>query len=153
MVQLVLNLVGLLAVVGLCAVVAIVGFTMVRRNRNLIDNGLRVLSTVVAVRPISIDSSFAYEPTVRYELHGRMWDSVPYEGRHALKTGKVFNSHRSGEQFVGMRLPVVVDSRDPRISAVPKGSRLGITLVVVGLVMGGLILLFGTLGVLVAAFM
>lgn len=153
MVQLVVNLVGLLVTVGLCAVVAFVGFRMVRRNRNLIDNGLRVLSTVVAVRPISVDSSFAYEPTVRYELYGRVWDSVPYEGRHALKTGKLFNSHRSGEQFVGMRLPIVVDPRDPRISAVPKGSRLGITLVVVGLVMGGLILLFGTLGVLVAAFM
>jgi hypothetical protein len=112
-----------------------------------------VLSTVVAVRPISVDDSFAYEPTVRYQLHGRVWDSVPYEGRHALRTGKVFNSHRSGEQFVGMQLPVVVDPRDPRISAVPKDSRLGILLVVVGLVMGGLILLFGLLGLAVSAFM
>ena len=153
MVQLAVNLVGLLVTVGLCAVVAFVGFRMVRRNRALIDNGIRVLATVVAVRPISVDSSFAYEPTVRYEVHGRVWDSVPFEGRHALKTGKVINSHRSGEQFVGTQLPVVVDPRDPRISAVPKDSRLGITLVVVGLVMGGLILLFGTLGVLVAAFM
>jgi hypothetical protein len=152
-IQLVLNLVGLLAAVGLFAVVAVVGFTMVRRNRNLIDNGIRVLSTVVAVRPISVDDSFAYEPTVRYQLHGRVWDSVPYEGRHALRTGKVFNSHRSGEQFVGMQLPVVVDPRDPRISAVPKDSRLGILLVVVGLVMGGLILLFGLLGLAVSAFM
>ena len=153
MVQLVLNLVGLLAAVGLCAVVAVVGFTMVRRNRDLVRNGIRVLSTVVAVRPISVDSSFAYEPTVRYELHGRVWDSVPYEGRHALRTGKIFNSHRSGEQFVGMQLPVVVDPSDPRISAVPKDSRLGILLVVVGLVMGGLILLFGLLGLVVSAFM
>ena len=72
MVQLVLNLVGLLAVVVLCAVVAGVGFTMVRRNRNLIDNGLRVLSTVVAVRPISIDSSFAYEQIGRASCRERV---------------------------------------------------------------------------------
>jgi hypothetical protein len=36
---------------------------------------------------------------------------------------------------------------------VPKDSRLGILLVVVGLVMGGLILLFGLLGLAVSAFM
>lgn len=152
MIAFLLQVLGLLLAVGYCGVIAFVGFTMTRRTGDLVKNGVRVPSTIVAVRPISVDNSYAFEPTVRYELNGRVWDSVPFEGRHALTTGKAFNSHRSGEQFVGTQLSVVVDQRDPRISAVPMRSRLGTTLYIVGLVFGGLILLFGTLGILIAGF-
>lgn len=147
------QLLALVVSVGICAGIVVIGIVLVRRNRHLMDNGIRVLATVVDVRTISVDSSYAFEPTVRYELHGRVWESVPYDGRHALKTGKLLKTHRDGAQFIGTQLPVTVDPRDPQITAVPKDSRRGLLLIVAGTVMGVLILLFAGIGLLASVLM
>ncbi|SLM95859.1 DUF3592 domain-containing protein [Brevibacterium yomogidense] len=144
-----LRLFGLLLVVALFAVVVVIGIVLIRRNRELVRSGIPVRSTVVHVRTQSVDSSFVYHPTVRYELHGRMWESTPSLGRHALKTKGFWKTSWSGEQFIGMPLDVLVDPMNPVASTVPGQSRLGILLVVVGSVFGGLVLLFGLLGVLI----
>lgn len=145
-----LRLFGLLLVVALFAVVVVIGIVLIRRNRELVRSGIPVRSTVVHVRTQSVDSSFVYHPTVRYELHGRMWESTPSLGRHALKTKGFWKTSWSGEQFIGMPLDVHVDPENPAVSTVPGQSRLGILLVVVGSVFGGLTLLFGLIGVLIA---
>lgn len=149
MLALLLRLFGLLLVVALFAVVVVIGIVLIRRNRELVRSGIPVRSTVVHVRTQSVDSSFVYHPTVRYELHGRMWESTPSLGRHALKTKGFWKTSWSGEQFIGMPLDVLVDPMNPVASTVPGQSRLGILLVVVGSVFGGLVLLFGLLGVLI----
>lgn len=149
MLALLLRLFGLLLVVALFAVVVVIGIVLIRRNRELVRSGIPVRSTVVHVRTQSVDSSFVYHPTVRYELHGRMWESTPSLGRHALKTKGFWKTNWSGEQFIGMPLDVLVDPMNPVASTVPGQSRLGILLVVVGSVFGGLVLLFGLLGVLI----
>lgn len=149
MLALLLRLFGLLLVVALFAVVVVIGIVLIRRNRELVRSGIPVRSTVVHVRTQSVDSSFVYHPTVRYELHGRMWESTPSLGRHALKTKGLWKTSWSGEQFIGMPLDVLVDPMNPVVSTVPGQSRLGILLVVVGSVFGGLVLLFGLLGVLI----
>lgn len=150
MVGFLVNLFMLLVIVAACAAVVAIGIVQVRRRRNLIRGGIPVVATVVGVRPISIDSSFAFEPTVRYQLHGRSWDSVPVDGRQALRTGTVIDSNRSGEQFIGTSLQVIVDPQDSRISAVRTSARLGITLIVAGSLLGGLVLLFAGLGLLIS---
>lgn len=150
MLSLLLTLFGVLLVVALFAGVVVVGIVLIRRNRELVRHGIPVRATVVHVRAQSIDSSFAYHPTVRYELHGRVWESTPSLGQHALKTRGFWKTHRSGEQFIGMPLDVHVDPENPAASTVPGQSRLGILLVVVGSVFGGLVLLFGLLGVLIS---
>ena len=149
MLALLLRLFGLLLVVALFAAVVVIGIVLIRRNRELARHGIPVRATVVHVRARSVDSSFAYHPTVRYELHGRVWESAPSLGQHALKTKEFWRTHRSGEQFIGMPLDVLVDPGNPAVSTVPGQSRLGILLVVVGSVFGGLVLLFGLLGAVV----
>ncbi len=149
MLALLLRLLGLLLVVALFAVLVVIGIVMIRRNRELIRNGIPVRSTVVHVRTQAVDSTFSYHPTVRYELHGRVWESTPALGRHALKTKGFWKTSWSGEQFIGMPLDVLVDPMNPAVCTVPGQSRLGILFVVVGSVFGGLILLFGLLGVLI----
>lgn len=150
MLWLLLRLFGLLLVVAVFAVVVTVGVVMIRRNRVLMRTGIPVRSTVVSVRTRSVDSSYAYHPTVQYALNGMVWESTPKLGQHAMKTKGFWKTHRSGEQFIGMPLDVYVDPMNPTVSSVPGHSRLGIFLVVIGSVFGGLVLLFGLIGLLVA---
>lgn len=147
MLALLLRLFGLLLVVALFAIVVIIGVVLIRRNRELVRHGIPVRSTVVHVRTQAVDSTFTYHPTVRYELHGRVWESTPSLGKHALKTKGFWKTSWAGEQFIGMPLDVHVDPENPVVSTVPGQSRLGILLVVVGSVFGGLVLLFGLIGV------
>ncbi|GAA4512227.1 DUF3592 domain-containing protein [Brevibacterium yomogidense] len=144
------RLVGLFLAVAVCAAVVIAGVVMIRRNRELIRTGIPVRSTVVSVRTQSVDSAYAYHPTVRYTLHGMLWESTPALGQHSMKTKGFWRTHRSGEQFIGMPLDVYVDPMNPAVSTVPGHSRLGIFLVVIGSVFGGLILLFSLIGLLIA---
>ena len=143
------RLVGLLLAVAVFAALVVVGALMIRRNRELIRTGIPVRSTVVSVRARAVDSTYSYHPTVHYHLHGMLWESTPALGQHAMKTKGFWKTHRSGDQFIGMPLDVYVDPMDPAVSTVPGHSRLGILFVVVGSVFGGLILLFGLIGLLI----
>lgn len=149
MMWLLLRLFGLFLVVAVFVVVIIVGVVMIRRNRALMRSGIPARSTVVSVRAQAVDGTFAYHPTVRYELNGMVWESAPALGQHAMKTNGFWKTHRSGEQFIGMPLDVYVDPVNPTVTSVPGRSRLGIFLVVIGSVFGGLVLLFGLIGVVI----
>lgn len=146
MIALLLPVLGILLALGLCAAAIVAGAVRLRRRRQLTTRGVPVRATIVAVRAQSVDSTYAYHPVVRYQFHGRWWDSAPSGGQHALRTGTVFTTGGMGQRFVGKQLDVLVDPRNPAISAVPGRDRLGIVLIVLGAVFGGLLVILGLLG-------
>ncbi|GAB3061853.1 DUF3592 domain-containing protein [Sediminivirga luteola] len=146
MTALLLPVLGIVLVLGLCTAAIIAGAVRLRRRHRLTAEGVPVRATIVAVRAQSVDSTYAYHPMVRYQFHGRWWDSAPSGGQHALRTGTVFKTSGMGQQFIGQQLDVLVDPRNPAISAVPGRDRLGIFLIALGAVFGGLFVILGVLG-------
>ncbi len=144
-------LMGLLFAVGICAALVAVGVTRMRKRSQMVAHGVRVRATIVSVRVQSVDSTYAYHPTVRYELHGRIWESVPAGGQHSLKAGTVMKSRATAEQFIGQPLDVLVDPQHPSVSAMPGRDRLGVVLVTVGIVFGVVVLGLGGLGMVLSA--
>lgn len=147
------QLMGLLFALGICAALIAVGVSRMRKRSRVVADGVHVRATIVSVRVQSVDSTYAYHPTVRYELYGRVWESVPAGGQHSLRTGTVMKSRATAEQFVGQPLDILVDPQQPSVSAVPGRDRLGFALVTVGIVFGVLVLGLGGLGIALGALM
>lgn len=132
---------ALLALIAACGGVAVVGVRKVRGRRRLLRTGVHVRSVIVGVRQLTVPDTIRFAPIVRYQLHGRVWDSEPRGGQHVLKTGRIVNTHRSGEACVGRPMDVWVDPENPHVSAVGGTDRLGVLLIVVGTAFGLLLLL------------
>lgn len=140
------SILGLVVSLAVCASLIAVGMRRIRTPRALIFSGIRIPAEIISVKPRGMGSTWAYYPTVRYLLHGQLWQSKPVSGQFALSP-RGLNSHRTGEQYIGHRLDVVVDPHNPASSAVPLRDRLAIFMVVLGSVFGGMILLLGIVGV------
>ena len=136
---------GLVVSLAACASLIAVGVRRIRTRRALIFSGIRIPAEIISVKPRGMGSTWVYYPTVRYRLHGQLWQSKPVSGQLALNP-RGLKSHRTGEQYIGHRLDVVVDPHNPDSSAVPLRDRLAIFMVVVGSVFGGMILFLGIVG-------
>lgn len=139
-------LLGLALTLAVFAGLITLGLRRIRVRRELNTRGIRIQAEITTVQTRSIGPTWAYYPTVRYHLYGQLWQSKPASGQLALNPRGV-KSHKSGDQFIGDYLDIVVDPHNPASSAVRHRDRLAIVMVVTGSVFGGLSLLLGIIGI------
>ena len=149
--SMILPLLGLVLTLAACAGLIALGLRRIRARRELVTHGIRIPAEIISVKARGMASTWAYYPTVRYQLHGRHWHSKPVSGQLALNP-RGLKSHNSGDQYIGHPLDIVVDRHNPSSSAVPYRDRLGIFIVVIGSVFGAITLLLGVIGITASIF-
>ncbi|MDR8019346.1 DUF3592 domain-containing protein [Nesterenkonia aerolata] len=145
--SLLMPLLGLLVTLAALAGLLALGVRRLRARGELISGGVPLQAVIISVRPSSVDTTWAYHPTVRYQFQGRSWVSEPKDG-HLRVNPPGWKTAHTGNQFIGQPLDIVVDPQQPTRSAVPIRDRRALTLVTLTLVFGGLIILIGLVGII-----